>query len=369
MRLQLTRKGEANTQQDQQSSNNKNKNKKDKKEESDEDDEEEDNEAKKEEKPQDGPVRRVEVAVPKNKTIKKKKTKLEKALDEEESVTVKMLTKELAKLELTEETREQLIETLTKSLCLKTLTLADMIKTLQEKKSDDVAVVLLAVLKLFKSKKGDKVLKATVDKSEVDVLEIIASGKENEALTKWLTAEELLAIAPVPDLSKDIVKLLQGGKSQADVLAVINKEFTAKQSAVSLAKAVVDHVLSKVFAEPKQPNFGAIEAHLQLLKRVLCEPKVDTDGLKNTLKQAQAHWAKNGSTKGVILALFQALNKAELAPYDALQAWREDREKTTGKMKALLQVNSWCDTLKPIVHEEDEGDESDDESEAEDDGF
>jgi hypothetical protein len=47
-------------------------------------------------------------------------------------------------------------------------------------------------------------------------------------------------------------------------------------------------------------------------------------------------------------------------------AWKEDAAKVSpGKMKALLQVNSWIESIAPIVHEE-AGDEDEEESDLED---
>jgi hypothetical protein len=47
-------------------------------------------------------------------------------------------------------------------------------------------------------------------------------------------------------------------------------------------------------------------------------------------------------------------------------AWKEDAAKVSpGKMKALLQVNSWIESIAPVVAEE-AGDEDEEESDLED---
>jgi len=299
------------------------------------------------------------VEPPKNVVVKK--TKLMRAMDDKESVTLKILTQGMAKLELTTENRETLAETLAKSIFVKSLTLADLVKAVTEKKSsEEAALVITEVLQFLKSKKNEKTLKTIVENSKLDLMPIIAAGLDGEALTDLLTSKDLLCLAPVPDLSKDLSKMLKDGKGDAEVLATINSNFDSKQSAASLAPALTEFVLGKVLKDPSTPDVSAIKDHADLLKRALCEPKPDLEAMKGSLLLATAKWAAAKQVKGVIKTIFQALHEhVGIAP-EAFEAWRKDGSKTPGKMKALLQCNSWVESILPKPEqEEDEGDEGD----------
>merc|ERR1712127_908278 len=106
------------------------------------------------------------------------------------------------------------------------------------------------------------------------------------------------------------------------------------------------------------PDVSKIDEFAPLLKRVLFEPKNDLEAQKNLLLGVTAAWNKAKMPKGAIKEVFKALHEKANVLVEAFEAWKEDREKIPGKMKALLQTNSWIDSITP--KEEDEGDEGDD---------
>mmetsp|Transcript_14610 Transcript_14610/g.20733 ORF Transcript_14610/g.20733 Transcript_14610/m.20733 type:complete len:202 (+) Transcript_14610:926-1531(+) len=177
--------------------------------------------------------------------------------------------------------------------------------------------------------------------------------------------KNLHGLKPIGDLRGFVESTFTNGSAD-DVFKHISSSFDDKVIVSDVSDLVCAALSKQIFADPKNPDLSAIDSFAPLMKRVLCVPVEDTDGQKNSLFQLQGAWFDAGKAKGVIKQIFVKSKEAGFFTVDAFNAWKEDsKNKTKGKMPALLQVNSWIDEIQPIVHEPDEGD---DEEEDEDEG-
>jgi len=205
-----------------------------------------------------------------------------------------------------------------------------------------------------------------VEHSKLNILNVIAKGLANDALQKVLTDSSLLCLLPVSDLDLHVTKSLNEGKLSPDaVLEYINKNTEAKQNIASLGGVIGAKIGQLIFKDPATPDLEAISQYSKLLKRAVSQPKIDARGMTAVLYALQKAWADANMPKGTLKPVFEKLFQAKLITWEGFDAWREDREnKTPQKPKALVQVNSFLDSIKPKeVEEEDEGDDEGDEEE------
>lgn len=308
----------------------------------------------------------VDVIVP----ISQKQSKLDKLIAEGESVNVKVLAKDIAKLSLDEEKQGELCEVLAKSVNLERIKLAEAVNTLTEKVPETAAAVVTQLLQVLLKKKKEKKLLKMVSKSKLDVLDIIAKGLEGDKLQEFLAEKELLCLVPVADVSTDVTKKLEaeGAASVDAVLKLVNDEIDVQLSAASVVPAVSKYLFSQVF-KGDTIDTDVIKTFVPLLNRCLNVPKPDFEAHKDVLFAAQKKWDKSNYS-GNIKDIFISLHENELLTHEAFNLWKEDtKSKTKGKMKALLKVNSWIESITPIPVSEFDEDEGDEEEEEEYDGY
>jgi hypothetical protein len=290
------------------------------------------------------------------------KSKLVKTIEDKESVADKVLKKDIAKYIKSEEDRAELIDCLAKSVFVKVLMLADMVATLQEKVPEEVSPIVVGVLQFLKDKKGEVLLNKILVHSKLDVVAVIADKLEDEALDAFLIEKDLLCLKPVPDLSVDIKKALSAGSTPTDVLKLINDKIDDKLSAAVMASAVADALGAAIF-KATPPAIELIKEWSPLLKRVLCTVKEDVAAQVEALIALQTAWNTAKLPKAVIKPIFEAMHEHVGIGHEGFTAWKVDTSKVSpGKMKALLQVNSWVESIVPVVAvegEEDEEEESD----------
>jgi hypothetical protein len=250
--------------------------------------------------------RNVEVEQPTAPAGEMKLSKLEKTLEDRESVTNKVLQKDVAIYIKTEADRDTLIEGLAKSVFAKVLIFADMVATLKEKVSEEASAIVVAVLQWLFSAKGEVILMKILVHSKMDVIAIIATGLEGDALDSFLIEKDLLCLKPVPDLSVDIKKALAAGDSPADVLKLINSKIDDKLSAAIMVPAVTEALGLAIF-KATPPAIDQIELYAPLLKRVLA-PK-DLVAQKDALLVLTGAWNTAKLPKGVIKSIFEAMQQ------------------------------------------------------------
>lgn len=242
--------------------------------------------------------RNVEVPTAAVVELKKKKSNLQKAIEDNETVSAKDMSIGISSFELNENSRKALSETLAKSLFLKTIMLTDLVAVLEQKVPEESASILTEAFRFIKAKKSEAILLKMVEHSKLDLLPVIAKDKEGEALQQFLEDNDLLSLAPVADLSKDIAQQLEAGNSPDTVLEFVNKEIEAKLSAASLAAVAGEHLGKAIFKTESSPNVDVIESYSMLLKRLVCQPKDDVLGQLTILFKAQGAWAVAKMPKG-----------------------------------------------------------------------
>lgn len=307
---------------------------------------------------------REEVTSPKSEV---EKSTLERALEQKDTVSVNDLMEGLETLKITDDNRTVFTETIAKSLFLNKITLKEAVGALEEKAPKDAPVAVLSVLQLLKSKKGEQTLLAMVEHSKLNVLDVIAKGQSPEAAEKLLSSSSLLCLKPASAVEEHVKKALTEGKQSPDeILDYINKN-ESKQSVSALGEALGTRIGQLIFQDPANPNLEAITQYSKLLKRVVSQPKIDVRGMMAVLYGLQKAWSDAKMPKGSLKNVFEKLYQAKLIAWEGFDAWREDRDnKAASKLKALVQVNSFLDSIKPQeVEEDDEGDEGDDQGEEE----
>jgi hypothetical protein len=167
----------------------------------------------------------------------------------------------------------------------------------------------------------------------------------------------LMVLKPIPDLSS----FFEEGKSPEEILKYINEKTDKNVCISELTPICAKEGASQVFADKSNANVGVIDNFAELLVRVMCRPD-DFDAQKSFLFAMQEAWFNAGKPKGLIKELFIKMYDNGVVAVEAFNMWKEDsKNKTKGKMPALLQTNSWIEEIQPIEHEgdEDEGDEGD----------
>lgn len=296
-----------------------------------------------------------------------KSSRLDRALKEKDTVSKDDLSEGLGKLKLSKESKSQLSLVLSKSVISKTLSLQDMVSTLQNAVPDSTADVVLEALKSLKKKYSDQELVKLVETSGLDMLGVLAAGKKGNALEAFLKEHQLLFLMPVSELTLHIVKLLADPSSSLDaVLAHINKEIDITQSAAFLSSAVGAAMAAAVFISPEKPDLESLSKYSNVIKRVTAQPAINAQAQASILFSLQHAWSDAKMPKGVLKSLFEKLHKNGIIVWEGFDSWKEDRaNKTANKPKALVQVNSFLESIKP--KELEEGDDEGDEEEAEED--
>jgi hypothetical protein len=255
-------------------------------------------------------------------------------------------------------------------LYAKTLTFKEAVDHLNDKmdnKTGDLANLMTEILQALQKKMGNEVeFGKFVKDDDVDILSVLTEGKDldEKDLDKLLTSKDLLAIKPLPDLSKEVSSALSAGKSPAKVLEEINAKVGDKLSVSDLTGVVVDAAMAKVF-EGKEADPKALEPFKPLLNRILVAP-TDLAMQITAVFHVQLAWFAAGATKGLLKTLFITIFDMEVVSAEAFMGWKEDtRLHKKSKMKALLQVNGWLEEIKPKeeFEDEDEGDELEEEDE------
>jgi hypothetical protein len=303
---------------------------------------------------------------PSAKQAEVEKSTLESALDDKkQTITVDDLTDGLENLKITADNRSQFNDTIARSLFLNTLTLKEAIEALEEKQGSDAPATIIGILQLLKTKKGEAAVLAMIEHSKLNILDVIAKDQSQEAQEKLLTESSLICLRPVSALDEHVTKLLTEGKQAPDaILEYINKNTEAKQSVSSLGGALGARLGQLIFQDPAGPNLEVITQFAKLVRRAVTQPKNDPRGMTAILYALQKAWGDAKMPKG-LKSVFEKLFQAKLVTWEGFDAWREDREnKTPYKPKALVQVFSFLDSIKPKeVEEEDEGDDEGDEPE------
>jgi len=284
-----------------------------------------------------------------------------------QTINVKTLQNGLAKLSLDDEAvRSTLVGLLSRSVQSK-LSLEDMVSTLESEAADHVSTVTTDVLAAVATAKGDRVVKSLAEESKIDVLPVIAPGKDGEDLAAFLESKKLLCLKPPPKIGGQVAEALAKGDSPDDVLSMVNKEVSAKIDVEFLIPVLMNHLLAAVFKDPKAANIGALEPLVGLLQRAtMKDPLAETKILFAT----QGAWFAAKKPKGVIRDLFTRLHELGLVSVEAFDLWREDEvDKTKGKMQALIKVNAFVSALPREAEYDDEGDEDEGEEEEEDEFF
>jgi hypothetical protein len=289
---------------------------------------------------------------------------LQKAITAFSSVDLATLTDGLAKLEIEEGEEDSLTNMLAKSIFTDKISLAEVITALQAHRSEkELPGLLIKVMVGTKDKKGERPLVEAVRAMDTDVLGIIAPGLEGDKLDTFLEKNGLLCIKPIPvDSLLSWVEDALGKKTSAkDILSHVNKQVDAKISVVDLAPVVAKHTMAIVYADASKPALGALDEYAQLLVRVLNSPP-DLDAQRTFLFAVQKAWYEAGKGKGkeakeMMIKIFDL----KICAVEAFVMWKEDtKDSTPGKMKLLLKVNSWLETVlpKPVEEDYDEGDDS-----------
>merc|ERR1711957_666555 len=221
---------------------------------------------------------------------------------------------------------------------------------------EDGDSMVVSILRTLKKKQGEVDFVKLIRASNVDVLAIIAPGLEDKELDDFLSSKKLMVLKPIPDLSS----FFEEGTSPEEILKHINENTDKDVSISELTPSCAKAVASLVFADKSKPNAGVIDDFAELLTRVMCRPD-DFDVQKAFLFVMQEAWFNAGKAKGLIKELFIKMYDNGFIAVEAFNMWKEDsKNKTKGKMPALLQTNGWIEEIQPIEHD-DEGDEEQDE--------
>jgi len=289
---------------------------------------------------------------------------LERAIEDKQVVTVADLTDGLGNLKLTADNRSPFSEIIAKSIFLNRLTLKEAVESLQDKLPIDAPAAVIGILQFLKTKKGEEAVLAIISHSKLNILNVIAKDLPTDALEKFLNESSLQCLMPVSDLDQHVTKSLSEGKLSPDaVLEYINKNTESKQSIASLGGAVGARIGQLIFLDAANFDLEVITQFSKLLRRAVCQPKNDARGMAAVLYGVQKAWSEAKMPKGTLKPVFEKLFNSKLVAWEGFDFWREDREnKTPNKPKALVQVHSFLDAIKPKeVEEEDEGDDEGDE--------
>jgi hypothetical protein len=295
------------------------------------------------------------------------KSTLERAIEDKQVVTVDDLTEGLENLKLTADNRSSFSEVIAKSIFLNKVTLKEAVDSLNDKLPADAPAAVIGILQFLKSKKGEEAVLAIISHSKLNILDVIAKGLSSDALEKFLSESSLLCLMPVSALDLHVAKSLNEGKLSPDaVMEYINKNTEAKQNISSLGGVVGARIGQLIFQDAAKLDLEVLTQFTKLLRRVVSQPKNDPRAMAAVLYDIQKAWSDAKMPKGTLKPVFEKLFQTKLIAWEGFDSWREDREnKTPNKPKALVQVNSFLDSIKPKeVEDEDEGDdEGDDEEE------
>jgi len=255
---------------------------------------------------------------------------------------------------------------LARSLYEGTIPFAATVDVLQTKVPSEASSALITALQAIKQKKGDEKLLAMIEASQVDVLDVIAKDLTPDEVEQLLTEKNLLCLKPVSPLDQHVTKCLNEGKMSTDaILDYINKNTEAKQSLSSLGTIIGNKMGELIFSDPSKADLEPITQYSKLLKRVVSQPKADPRGMANVLSAVQNAWSNAKMPKGALKPIFEKLHSSKIIAWEGFEHWRDDRDnRAPNKPKALVQVNSFLDSIQPkLEEEEDEGDEGDEEEE------
>jgi len=323
-------------------------------------------------KPQRMEERHVEVADELMKgvvALEEKKTALEAAAEENSTINDKQLIDSLARLKIDDADEQKPSDygkVLAKSLIDGGVQLRSIVQQVDSNSAPPS--LLLNTLQHFQQRKGDKALLALVNAAQesdsaVDVLGVLSGKKSGAELDEFLSKHNLLVLKPVPDVSGTVGEALKGGKAPdaivADIDAAIDPKIAPGQQ---VAQVVATHMFTAIFdaADDKtKPDVSVLDRYAPLLRRVA--PHTDSDAQQRVLFDGQAAWFAAGQPKSALRTLFEHLYSTELVTAESLDAYRNDTTKRSkqGKMKALLQVNTWITEIQPkapVVEDEDETD-------------
>jgi len=299
------------------------------------------------------------------KLVAQRKSPLEQALEERDVLSVDLLTESLGDLKLSAgNTRAQLVDGAARSLADGSLSLSSWLSVSQEKRGvEEAGELLVDVLQSFKEKKSDRELVELCKPESEQVMTLVKAAAGDKDLDAFLGEKELIVIKPVSDLTEDVRSSFASGKSADDVLAMVTASAGDKLIVSYLAPVVLEEALKGVFEEKKSPKLEVLSTFGPLLKRVLLN---DHPAQGAALFQLQGTWFQNGSDKSIILPLFQKM-EAIIEPQGYVNWLENVKNKTPGRVPALLKVSSFVKEQQaklepePEEYEGDEGEEYDDE--------
>ena len=255
------------------------------------------------------------------------------------------------------------------SLCLrKTITsgnvsLKDFINALNTDASKALASKLSSItLSAICENRGEIYLRQKVE--SIDSNELISTliGDRNEADgNKFLEEQKLLFLKPIETtgINENISKMLDNNTDPSEIVNFINEQVTA-ETPIDIVDIVAQSLFDKVFTEPKNPNLDIISKFKPLIQRSIYKT---IDGGMNFVFNLQQKVMDSKTDKSSTISVVDTLLKSESLPYDAFDAWREDKSnKTKGKLPMLLKLSSYLDENRPKVYDE-EYDEEEDEDE------
>jgi len=300
----------------------------------------------------------------------KKKSPLEVAMDEGNTVSMKHVKSGLKKLDLNDdETGSKLGVSFAKSLQEGKLSLTQIEGALvKEAASEGIAARLLAVtLNKLKNLKlegdeekeeedGEERVTKLIETSKFDALKALKRKKTAAEFTTFLATHELEFLKGGPDTMELIEVAFEEGKKPSEIVTAVNSIVGENEDMSMCTRKVAELMAKEMFKKgEKKANLTPMETYEPLLQRCL----VGNQGAAAQILFAmQNEWFASKMGDDEILAAF---TKAEekMVTHEEFESWRSDKkEKSKSKPKALLAVFKFLEELraknKPIEEDVDE---------------
>jgi len=275
-------------------------------------------------------------------------------------ITVDMLEEGLKRLDLQDKVlRTVLTNGLARAVSTpeSNLSLKSLVSVLQKQRTKDLGEILTDTLIAVKDKKGERAVRDLTQESKIDILPLISSGKDGKELDELLRSKGLLVLKPLPNLKTEIQSTLAKRDEKASLQLI--KDSVPDDANVSyLAPTVGAAFGSVVFPNKDTFNLDSVSVWSNLLIRVVSNDSVAQSQL---LSSCHGAWNSGVKSKESIIALWDTLQSKKIVSTDGFMAWKDDaKDKTPGKVQALLKLNNWLEALKPKEPEVDPDQETDD---------
>lgn len=227
---------------------------------------------------------------------------------------------------------------------------------------ETAAIIVGAVAKSLQSRSA-RTLRRVFDADEQKVILdfVNTESLEGDELDAYLTEQGLFFLKPLPQITDDVLELVNAAASADEVLSFIDSKLTASQVPHTLAVPVLSAILKTVVVSKTELDLSPIAKYAPVLLR--CEN--DHESQKELCFAVQRALYKAGDLRRQTASILRALFDAQLVEFEGLDAWRDDRSKQNkkGKAAALSSANSFIVEVTPVEPEEEDEEEGDEEEE------